>query len=73
MPMLCGQGGDDTLGSRLLRDLFSPMGSRRQRDGMRSGMPDAPALVKKIGKTTSIVRVHFSETSVEKIKAGQTI
>lgn len=26
---------------------------------------DAPALVKKIGKTTYVVRVHFSETSKE--------
>lgn len=26
---------------------------------------DAPALVKKIGKTTYVVRVHFSETSRE--------
>ncbi len=26
---------------------------------------DTPALVKKIGKTTYIVRVHFSETSKE--------
>lgn len=29
---------------------------------------DAPALVKKIGKTTSIVRVHFSETSKETMR-----
>lgn len=28
-------------------------------------MTDAPALVKKIRKTTYIVRVHFSETSRE--------
>ena len=27
--------------------------------------PDAPALVKKIGKTTYKVRVHFSQTSTE--------
>ena len=26
---------------------------------------DAPALVKKIGRTTSIVQVHFSKTSKE--------
>ena len=26
---------------------------------------DAPALVKKIGRTTYIVRVHFSKTSTE--------
>ena len=29
------------------------------------GPEDAPALVKKIGKTTYKVRVHFSETSTE--------
>ena len=29
------------------------------------GTEDAPALVKKIGKTTYKVRVHFSETSTE--------
>ena len=28
---------------------------------------DAPALVKKIGRTTCIVRVHFSKTSRETI------
>ncbi|NBJ04274.1 hypothetical protein D3Z62_30710 [Lachnospiraceae bacterium] len=28
---------------------------------------DAPALVKKIGRTTYIVRVHFSKTSKETI------
>ena len=30
-----------------------------------AGQKDAPALVKKIGKTTYVVRVHFSETSRE--------
>lgn len=30
-----------------------------------AGQKDAPALVKKIGKTTYVVRVHFSETSNE--------
>lgn len=30
-----------------------------------AGQKDAPALVKKIGKTTCVVRVHFSETSRE--------
>ena len=30
-----------------------------------AGQKDAPALVKKIGKTTYVVRVHFSETSKE--------
>ncbi len=29
---------------------------------------DAPALVKKIGRTTYIVRVHFSKTSRERCK-----
>ena len=32
---------------------------------------DAPALVKKIGKTTYKVRVHFSNTSTETIEIQQ--
>ena len=35
-------------------------------DTTPAGAPeDAPALVKKIGRTTSVVRVHFSKTSTE--------
>ena len=30
-----------------------------------AGQKDAPALVEKIGKTTHVVRVHFSKTSRE--------
>lgn len=32
-----------------------------------AGQKDVPALVKKIGKTTYVVRVHFSETSKETV------
>ena len=32
---------------------------------------DAPALVKKIGKTTYKVRVHFSQTSTETMRQNQ--
>ena len=30
-----------------------------------AGAENSPALVKKIGRTTYIVRIHFSETSTE--------
>ena len=32
---------------------------------------DAPALVKKIGKTTYKVRVHFSDTSTETMRSEE--
>ncbi len=43
------------------------MGSEKITEGTTTTAPakDAPALVKKIGRTTYIVRVHFSKTSRE--------
>ena len=43
------------------------MGSEKITEDTTTTAPamDAPALVKKIGRTTYIVRVHFSKTSKE--------
>ena len=43
------------------------MGSEKITEDITTTPPDkdAPALVKKIGRTTYIVRVHFSKTSKE--------
>lgn len=43
------------------------MGSEKITEDITNTPPDkdAPALVKKIGRTTYIVRVHFSKTSRE--------
>lgn len=50
---------------------YDPMSNEKNTPEMTAapqtgtGQKDAPALVKKIGKTTYVVRVHFSETSRE--------
>lgn len=53
------------------KGVYDPMSNEKNTpemtDAPRIGteQKDAPALVKKIGKTTYVVRVHFSETSRE--------
>ena len=53
------------------KGIYDPMSNEKNTPEMTAapqtgaGQKDAPALVKKIGKTTYVVRVHFSETSKE--------
>lgn len=53
------------------KGVYDPMSNEKNTLGMTDAaqagtkQKDAPALVKKIGKTTYVVRVHFSETSRE--------
>lgn len=53
------------------KGVYNPMSNEKNAHEMTAapqtgaGQKDAPALVKKIGKTTYVVRVHFSETSKE--------
>ena len=49
------------------------MGSEKITEDITTTPPDkdAPALVKKIGRTTYIVRVHFSKTSKETMSKSE--
>jgi hypothetical protein len=44
---------------------YIPMNNEKMNQNTTPTAEDAPALVKKIGRTTYIVRIHFSETSKE--------
>lgn len=44
---------------------ISPMSNEKMNQNTTPAAEDVPALVKKIGRTTYIVKIHFSETNKE--------
>ncbi len=44
---------------------YNPINNEKMNQNTTPAAEDAPALVKKIGRTTYIVKIHFSETSKE--------